>query len=174
MFNKKSNSLISYLCLCLLLTAGTAAKPRAYSMTAYKSAPGVNPDHAHHPHHLRMSDHTHHHHNHTHHHTHHHHRHPRMAISPGLRPISTSTLPPPRNPKTFSFSADNLDSEPCEPTPPNSRPTSHTGSHDRASGSSSRQHRGSGEGRGVGLVTTPTGYPRGHLSVSMGNMQTHV
>lgn len=77
-------------------------------------------------------------------------------------PVTTAGV----NNKPFSMSADNLDSEPCtsavasEP----SRSTSHPESH----------HDKPRPKEVVSRLAPPTSRSRGHLSVSTGNMQTHV
>ena len=71
------------------------------------------------------------------------------SMQPPTTPTYTSSHTPTHRP-VFSMSADNLDSETCFPP---STPRSHDGHMTR--------------------VTTPN-YPRGHFSVSMGSMQTHV
>jgi hypothetical protein len=124
-------------------------KPRSYSMTNYKSAPAINP-----PDSAIMPDHPH-----------------NYAACRVTTPHSPSKATPPvlsipgASNKPFSMSADNLDSEPCaSATSEPNRSTSHPESrHDKL------HHK-----EVVGRLAPPTSRSRGHLSVSTGNMQTHV
>ena len=139
---QKYLSMICFFTHDVVFLAG--GKPRSYTMNTYKSNPTISNSRTEHHRYLT----------------------PRIAtpISPGPRPIS-STLP--ANPtKTFSMSADNLDSDPTSDSAlPGGvpRPISHMGSHEKTRPQ-----------EGVAHMTTPTDYVRGHLSVSMSNMQTHV
>lgn len=114
-------------------------------MSNYKSAPTINPDNS-----MRADHYSAH----------------RVTTphSPSKVPMSSAaTTVGVSNNKPFCMSADNLDSEPCTSVEP-SRSTSHSESHrDKSRPKEVISH-----------LAPPTGRSRGHLSVSTGNMQTHV
>lgn len=128
---------------------GQGSKPRSYSMSAYKSAPSMGldtsrPDHHPQPYSVSAAH--------------------RIAtpISPTKIPATPTSTPG----MAFSMSVDNLDSEPCNSAlSAPSRSTSRPESHDKTRPQEVV----------VGHVAPPPGgRSRGHLSMSTGNMQTHV
>lgn len=98
---------------------------------------------------------------------------PKVAsLTRGVRPIATAAGN--NFSKPFSASVDNLDSS-ITTIVPSTRPTSHPGSHNPSHDPS---HDPPNPQKVCGHVASPTdapsNYPSNHLSVSIGNVQTHV